>query len=400
MKILHCFHEYLHTSENWAYRLIISIPNIEVFITSKKFIKNNFYNQQFQYIKFPLQQISFPTKSNLSFWIRGTNKIISIFRQLYPLYLLKQAKGIHIVHSHFAHVAWQYHPITKKLNVPHVISFYGFDYENLPYKEPIYKDRYQILYKEAAAFICEGNHGANILVKNGCSADKVHVIRLGVEAEKIPFFNRTKRPNELHLIQIASFSEKKGHIYTVKAFIKALNDCPNMKLTLVGPTFDQHVRDAIVNLVHEHDINERIKFVPSVDFALLYEYLNNFQVFIHPSCYSSSYDCEGGAPVVLIDAQATGMPVISTQHCDIPDIVADKKSGLLSPEKNVEALVESIRYFYKMEQEEYNAFAKFARQHVESVFDIKKNAVKLKKIYDSLTEPGRNKLTYVSSDLY
>ncbi len=54
-------------------------------------------------------------------------------------------------------------------------------------------------------------------------------------------------------------------------------------------------------------------------------------------------DCEGGAPVVLLDAQATGMPVISTTHCDIPDEVVHGETGLLSPEKDVGALAELIK---------------------------------------------------------
>ena len=91
-------------------------------------------------------------------------------------------------------------------------------------------------------------------------------------------------------------------------------------------------------------------------------------------------DCEGGAPIVLLDAQATGLPIISTKHCDIPDEVSHKKSGFLADEKNNEQLSKYIKKFYRMSSLEYIAFSKNARNHIEKNYDISNN----RKIFDSL----------------
>ncbi len=72
---------------------------------------------------------------------------------------------------------------------------------------------------------------------------------------------------------------------------------------------------------------KKITFIDSINFEKLHEFMKNYQVFIHPSCYTDQRDCEGGAPIAILDAQATGMPVISTTHCDIPDEVIDKMVG-------------------------------------------------------------------------
>ncbi|HKR03594.1 MAG TPA: glycosyltransferase, partial [Bacteroidia bacterium] len=90
---------------------------------------------------------------------------------------------------------------------------------------------------------------------------------------------------------------------------------------------------------------------------------------------------EGGAPVVILDAEATGMPVISTTHCDIPSEVIHKQTGLLSPEKNAIALTESIVRFYRMTNETYKRFSEEARSHIEQNFDTVKNTASLRNIY-------------------
>ena len=68
--------------------------------------------------------------------------------------------------------------------------------------------------------------------------------------------------------------------------------------------------------------------------------MEGYHVFIQPSCYTATRDCEGGAPLVLLNAQATGMPVITTTHCDIPDEVIHNETGLLTAERDIEGLVD------------------------------------------------------------
>ncbi len=95
-------------------------------------------------------------------------------------------------------------------------------------------------------------------------------------------------------------------------------------------------------------------------------------------------DCEGGAPIVLLDAQATGMPTISTNHCDIPDEVIHGNTGLLCKERDSSSIAQAIKTFYKMNQKEYNRYAKNARKHIEESYDIRKNAIKVMDIYNEI----------------
>ena len=399
MKVLHGIRTYLPATQNWISDLMRNAGGVEHCMAPLAFLKRGFYEPHFLYLH-PLSGfISLPRagKPGLSWLALG--RIAGLFRPLFRRLLVTIAsrEGIDILHAHFAPNGWRYRKIAGELGVPLIVSFYGYDYEHIPFVEPIWKKRYQTLFREADLFLCEGRFGAEVLAQSGCPARKIRVARLGVDLRKTPFLRRAKRHGELNLLQVASLLEKKGHVYTVRAFIEALERCPTMTLTLVGPNPGILGRDKtwikreLMKLIREHRVHDRITIMEAVPFARLNELMARHHVFIHPSCYSSTRDCEGGAPVVLLNAQATGMPVISTTHCDIPDVVVDGRTGRLSPEKDVPGLATSIEAFYGMHQDEYDRYCREARAHVERHYDVRDSGEALMRIYHETyhaAEPG------------
>jgi colanic acid/amylovoran biosynthesis glycosyltransferase len=223
------------------------------------------------------------------------------------------------------------------------------------------------------------------LKKLGCPNEKISIVQLGVNIKGKINSNRYKDENSLNLIQIASLREKKGHFYTLNAFMNALKECDNMSLTLIG-NGDKKINNYITNFIKLNRLEKKIRFSSFIDYSKIHEFLSNFDVFIHPSCYSNDMDCEGGAPTVLLDAQLAGVPIISTLHCDIPLEVVDGETGILSNEKDIDLLTNSIIRFYKMENSEYNIFSKNARKHIENSFNIINNAKTLADVYKSILE--------------
>jgi colanic acid/amylovoran biosynthesis glycosyltransferase len=245
----------------------------------------------------------------------------------------------------------------------------------------VWRERYRQLFAKAALVLCEGRHGANEIIKLGCPGEKVSIQHLGIDTAAIARTARMKKSGELQLVQIANFREKKGHIYTAQAFRQALADCPNMTLTFVGRD-TENLRRGVGDALGE--ATSHVQFLDTVDFHKLHDFLADFHVFIHPSISAANGDCEGGAPVVLLDAQATGMPVIATRHCDIPEEVRDGETGLLADEKDVAGLAAAIRRFYTMEQREYDEFCTRAVAHVTAEYDAARNAAVLRQRYDAL----------------
>ncbi|PWJ40916.1 glycosyltransferase [Sediminitomix flava] len=385
MNILHTFRNYLFNTENWAYHLIKHIPDTKNVVTAENFLTENFYDASFDFIQFPIAYYppnsikSAPFLDTLIFYV--SNAFRKLAHEKYVTDHAKEAK-VELIHSHTAPAAWKHLNIAKKLQIPHVVSFYGFDYKQLLTLEPIWKKRYTILFKEIDFCIAEGYHGKGQLLALGCPEEKIRVNFLGVEISKIPFIERIKSNEKLDLVQIASLREKKGHIYTLKAFIRALENCPNMTLTLIGVGKKPN---ELVEIVKGTIAENKVFFRDGIPLSQLQSTLSKYDAFIHPSCHAKDGDSEGGAPIVLLDAQANGMPVISTNHCDIPSEVIHKKTGWLAEEKNTDQIAEGIKYFYQMSNEEYRDYSQAARQHVEENFDIAKNAGKLKEnIYSDL----------------
>lgn len=392
IRVLHLFGDYLNAAEIWAYNLLKSLPNAEVHIAALHYLKNNFYDPSFHF-----------TTNELDALIQYNNRLdkrkpVQIFRKLiikalpyflgsYQDKLMKYVKeqSIDIIHAHFGPTAWKYRKLAVKLKVPFVVSFYGYDYEYYPTLKPKYEDYYRRLFEVSSLFLCEGNNGKSLLLKRGCPAEKIRIARLGIDPIGITFRRREKQVGELNLIQVASFTEKKGHIYTLKAFLRSLDHCPNMKLTFIGGTKEAKVRREVMGFIKENQLTEKVQVFDFLPYDEIFLKLHQHQVFIHPSCYTENRDCEGGAPIVLLDAQATGLPVISTRHCDIPEEVVHEETGWLVEEGDVDGLQKAMTHFYYLDEEGLFNYSLKARYHVERQYDIRKNAARLEEVYRSLS---------------
>jgi colanic acid/amylovoran biosynthesis glycosyltransferase len=103
-------------------------------------------------------------------------------------------------------------------------------------------------------------------------------------------------------------------------------------------------------------------------------------LFISPSVVASDGDTEGGAPVSLIEMSATGLMIVSTTHCDIPSVIIDGKTGLLAAERDVDGLVERLRWIVA-NPSRWEEMRAAGRAHVEAEFDARRQGERLASVY-------------------
>jgi colanic acid/amylovoran biosynthesis glycosyltransferase len=115
--------------------------------------------------------------------------------------------------------------------------------------------------------------------------------------------------------------------------------------------------------------------------------MSESDIFLAPSVTSLNGDQEG-IPVVLMEALASGMPVISTYHSGIPELIEDGKSGFLTPERDVDALTEKICYLIE-HNEKWQDIGNCGRKQVEEKYDINILNERLKLTYNKI---ARNEL--------
>ncbi len=292
-----------------------------------------------------------------------------------------------ILHSHFADKGWHDLPLAKKHGLKHVVTFYGYDVNMLP-RKPAWKERYKKLFDRADLFLCEGSHMAKSVVNMGCFVEKVRVNKLGVEVDKIPFVPREISDDGITKILIAgTFREKKGIPYALEAIgiLKGLGH--KIRVTVIGESTGQKREEKekrkILDVIKKYNLEPFTRMLGFVPHNLLMQEAYKHHIFLSPSVTASDGDTEGGAPVTIIEMSASGMPVISTWHCDIPEVIKDGVNGLLVKERDIVELVDAISAVMNQSSRWFTMDER-ARQHIKSMFDVKSTANVLGNIYNSL----------------
>jgi colanic acid/amylovoran biosynthesis glycosyltransferase len=299
-----------------------------------------------------------------------------------------RAVGARIVHSHFGHHAWMDLGAVRAIGARHVATFYGVDVNRLPTGSAVWRARYRALFAEVDAVLCEGEHMAACIRALGCPAGKVRVQRLGVRVDDIPYRPRGWRGDgPLRVLMAATFRPKKGIPSGIEALAPLMRDDPRIELTLIGDAGPDPAARAekarILAAIARHGLGTRVRLLGFQRPERLRAEAEAHHVFLAPSVTADDGDTEGGAPVTLIEMAASGMLIVSTTHCDIPNIIADGVHGLLAPEGDVDALRERLRQAIA-EPGRWRGMLDAARERVRDEHDAGRQAGRLAAIYREL----------------
>ena len=201
--------------------------------------------------------------------------------------------------------------------------------------------------------------------------------RMGIDTGKFCYLPRKPgKDGKVRLLTIARLIEKKGAQYAVQAVADVLKRHSNIEYNIVG---DGPVKNTLEDLIEGLNIGNNVKLLGWRHQEEIIELMKHTDVLIAPSVVSGDGD-EEGIPVVLMEALAQGMPVLSTQHSGIPELVQDGESGFLVPERNVEALADKLEILIK-HPEIWSEMGRAGREYVERHYDIDKLNDKLVKLY-------------------
>ena len=325
-------------------------------------------------------------------WDKAMRKL-KLRRHLSYLVEVGSEIGVNIVHSHFGNVGWANLGAVRKLGAKHVVTFYGFDVNKLPAQYPVWRARYYQLFEEADLFLCEGSHMARCLIDLGCPESKVRVQHIGVDIDFFDFKPRTWSKSEpLKILIAASFREKKGIPYAIEALGVLCKELPVM-LTIIGdatndPLFQQE-KNKILNLIQETGLMDKTRRLGYQRHSVMMKEAYDHHLFLHPSVTALDGDTEGGAPVGIIEMLATGMPVVSTMHCDIPEVMFPEKARFLARERNVDDIVQILRAITLNWTELGEPMLKL-REHVEHNYNLRKQTLHLVDVYSMLLSAPRS----------
>lgn len=270
----------------------------------------------------------------------GLNRVLGFYPSRYGW---ARRHGVKMIHAHYGSIGFHTLELARALDVPLVTTFYGYDASLLLQREPEWHQRYSSLFERGELFLAEGPHMAQRLRDLGCPAENVRVHRLGIETDHYPYRPRRREEGEpLRLLMVGRFVEKKGMPDGVRAFAQFLEQGGEGTLTIIGDAREyessQATKRRLYRTVEKNGVQDHVDFRGLVSQSELRDAYYSHHVFLAPSRTASTGDTEGGAPVTIIEAQASGMPVVATRHCDISNIVQHQETGLLADERDVDVL--------------------------------------------------------------
>jgi len=144
-------------------------------------------------------------------------------------------------------------------------------------------------------------------------------------------------------------------------------DGVDMSLDIVG---DGPLRPALDSLVAELGMHNAVRIIGARSHDEVARVMGAAHLFAAPSVTASDGDMEG-IPVALMEAMASGLPVVATRHSGIPELVEDRVSGVLVPERDTAALASALQWFVD-HPERWSAMALAAHAMVERNYNVER----------------------------
>ncbi|MFZ3217911.1 MAG: glycosyltransferase [Candidatus Acidiferrales bacterium] len=284
-----------------------------------------------------------------------------------------------LLHAHFGPDGALALPLARALNIPLVVTFHGFDatVSDGTYAQTRagrwYLRRRDRLKSGATTVLAVSNFIAAKLSEQGFPREKVQVHYIGVNTEE--FKPRCEVARERKVLFVGRLVEKKGCEYLIRAMEPIQKAMPEVELVIVG---DGPLRSSLEQLAKS--LLRRFTFTGAQPAVRIREWMSHASVLCTPSVVAPSGDAEGFG-MVFIEAQASGLPVVSFASGGIPEAVRHGESGYLAPEKDWRALSEYIARLL-VESGLWARFSRAGRSFVEREFDLKVQTGKLEQIYE------------------
>lgn len=238
---------------------------------------------------------------------------------------------------------------------------------------------YRRLFAAGDLFLVSSQALRKQVVELGCPDERLRVLPLGVDVERIPFRERRLAQGEsVNVLAVGRMVERRGLPYALRAFATVHRYNPRTAMTVIG---DGPGRPAIEALLRELGLHD-VRLLGAQPHDVVLAEIERAHIFIMPSITAADGDCEG-IPVSLLEAQASGLPVIGTWHGGIPEVVQDGHNGYLVSQRNAHALAERLRHLIE-HPELWGPFGRAGRAVVEERFHLGRQVATLESCYDEL----------------
>jgi glycosyltransferase involved in cell wall biosynthesis len=284
-----------------------------------------------------------------------------------------------LIHAHFGFTAYKLMLLKLFMRIPMVVTFGGTDLA-------VHADRpktgalYRVLFDVVEQLVAVSEDLRQSAIQLGCPPEKIVTVHRGVDTEAFRFVDRAGRgENALQILMVSRLSKKKGHLEALAALAGLPKDLPDWRLSIVGSGPEDA---AIRRQAREKGLEGKVRFRGNLPIEEVRQLMADSDILLHPSVTPEDGDREG-IPNAVMEGQATGLPVVSTRHGGIPELVVDGETGLLVEEYQTAALGDAIRQLLASKERRLQLGAA-GRERILREFSLDQQAERYLEIYHEL----------------
>lgn len=292
-----------------------------------------------------------------------------------------------LIHAHFGIEGVYALPLARRMGVPLVTTFHGFDATlstgvllSSPVwaNYPIFRRR---LARDGSLFLCASSFIRDRLLAMGFPKSRTHVHYIGVDTRAI--CGREGAAENPWILHVARLVEVKGTEYLIRAFAKVVSGAPDAELIIIG---DGPRRRQLQKLGCSLGVAGKIRFLGARSHTEVMSWIRGAAMLVLPSVRTRTGRMEG-LGMVLLEAAASGVPTVGTRHGGIPEAIVDGETGYLVPERDTGALAERMAALIGDRARQVQ-MGRRARALVEARFDIEAQIDRLELFYEGVLAEG------------
>lgn len=280
-----------------------------------------------------------------------------------------------LLHVYFGHTGVHLLPFLQRWPKASVVSFHGMDVQARAH-DPSYEPRLRELLQTTTLVLARSHSLLDRLRELGCPEEKLRVNRTGIPLDQFPQVQRTAPTDGAwRFVQACRLIEKKGLDDALHAFARFVQTHPLAHFTIAG---EGPLLEPLTTLCGQLGIANNVTFAGFLKGRALCDLFHASHIFIHPSRITEDGNREG-IPNAMLEAMATGLPVIATLHGGIPEAVRKDVTGLLVPERDVDLLHASMG---QLTSGLWPTMSAAAAADVRDQFESTAQITKLEAVYD------------------
>jgi colanic acid/amylovoran biosynthesis glycosyltransferase len=277
------------------------------------------------------------TARNLGSFVPGLNNL----PLLHAFVTQHRKKRYDIVHCHFGPTGLCIAAFRKMgiFQGKFITTFHGVDASAIP--SQLGANAYAPLFDKGDLFLPVSNYFKQRLKKLGCDERRLLVHHMGVDCNTFSYGPRPLlNDGQIKLLTVGRLVEKKGIEYGIRAVARLAKVNNRLVYHIIG---DGPLKAHLSQLINSLGVGDRVKLLGPKKYQEIPAVYHDTDILLAPSITAENGDQEG-IPVVLMEAMASGLPVVTTQHSGISELVEDGVSGFLVPEYDIDALAEKLQY--------------------------------------------------------